>query len=117
MVDKLFFCLLISCFNVSLAEEDKETKIIQTGSGPIRGKVVLKNDKEYYEFRGIPFAQPPVGKLRFKPPQPVAPWTDVLDAFTNGPACMQNNFFVPEGGNDGADKFQVGVYHWSMIEF
>ena len=111
MIDKLLICLFISCLNfyVSLAEEDKETKIIQTGSGPIRGKVVLKNEKEYYEFRGIPFAQPPVGKLRFKPPQPVAPWTDVLDAFTNGPACMQNNFFVPEGGSNEADIFQVGV--------
>jgi len=101
----LLFCLVLSCLNVSFAEEDKETEIIQTGSGPIKGKVVLKNDKEHYEFLGIPFAQPPVGTLRFKPPEPVAPWKDVLNAFTNGPACMQNNFFVPE--SDGANKFQA----------
>ena len=110
MNSSLLLCLVLSCLNVSFAEEDKETEIIQTGSGPIKGKVVLKNDKKHYEFLGIPFAQPPVGTLRFKPPEPVAPWKDVLNAFTNGPACMQNNFFVPE--SDGANKFQVmGIKH------
>ena len=40
-------------------------------------------------FRGIPFAAPPVGDLRWKPPQPPVPWQGVKAADTFGPACVQ----------------------------
>lgn len=40
-------------------------------------------------FKGIPFAAPPVGELRWKAPQPVKPWTGVRKADTFGPGCMQ----------------------------
>src|SRR5579872_156156 len=40
-------------------------------------------------YRGIPFAAPPVGNLRWKPPQPVAPWTGVRAADHFGASCMQ----------------------------
>jgi para-nitrobenzyl esterase len=42
-------------------------------------------------FRGIPFAAPPVDKLRWKPPQPVIPWKGVRDATAQPPSCIQNN--------------------------
>ena len=45
-------------------------------------------------FKGIPFAAPPVGSLRWRPPQPVAHWEGVLKADEAGPVCMQN---VPGG--------------------
>lgn len=45
------------------------------------------------EFRGIPFAAPPVGALRWKPPQPVAPWHGVRRADRFGPRCMQRPLF------------------------
>lgn len=45
------------------------------------------------EFRGIPFAAPPVGALRWKPPQPVAPWKGVRHADHFGPRCMQRPLF------------------------
>lgn len=40
-------------------------------------------------FKGIPFGAPPVGELRWKPPQPVASWKGVRAADRFGPACMQ----------------------------
>ncbi len=40
-------------------------------------------------FKGIPFAQPPVGNLRWKEPQPVKDWTGVRNADQFGPRCMQ----------------------------
>jgi para-nitrobenzyl esterase len=41
------------------------------------------------QFKGIPFAAPPVGKLRWQAPQPVTPWSGVRQPVAFGPACMQ----------------------------
>ena len=64
----LFVCQLLLGCSLSQDEEiveDKDTEIIYTGSGPIRGKERDIQGKTHYEFLGIPYAQPPVGKLRF----------------------------------------------------
>ena len=50
------------------------------------------------EFKGIPFAAPPVGVLRWKAPQPVQPWSGVRQTTHFGDACMQG------GGGGGAGK-------------
>jgi para-nitrobenzyl esterase len=42
-------------------------------------------------FKGIPFAQPPVGPLRWREPQPVIPWQGVRDAIEPGAPCAQNS--------------------------
>ena len=46
------------------------------------------------EFRGIPFAAPPVGPLRWKAPQAVIPWSGVKDASAFGPRCMQDYIYT-----------------------
>eukprot|EP00035_Acanthoeca_spectabilis_P034333 m.28495 g.28495 ORF g.28495 m.28495 type:complete len:243 (-) comp6560_c0_seq1:993-1721(-) len=58
---------------------------IRLNDGPIRGV----QEGSVNAFRGIPFASPPIGKLRWTPPQPVLPWTDVRDASTWGSVCVQ----------------------------
>jgi para-nitrobenzyl esterase len=58
---------------------------INTDKGPIQGAIV----GETRAFLGIPYAAPPVGDLRWKPPQPHAPWTEPLDATQKGPRCPQ----------------------------
>lgn len=42
-----------------------------------------------YAFRGIPFAAPPTGRNRWRPPQPVTPWSGVRDGAYFGHSCPQ----------------------------
>ena len=53
------------------------------------GRVAGAEDDGVRVFKGIPFAAPPVGDLRWKPPQPVVAWTGVRKADTFGPQCVQ----------------------------
>ena len=59
---------------------------VQLTSGQVSG-VELESGVKV--FRGIPFAAPPVGDLRWQPPQPVIEWSGVLVADSYGPICMQ----------------------------
>ncbi len=59
--------------------------IVETSKGKLEG--VRKGD--LCVFRGVPFAQPPVGDLRYRGPRPVDAWSGVLDATSVGPRAMQ----------------------------
>ncbi|AMO70619.1 carboxylesterase/lipase family protein [Sphingorhabdus sp. M41] len=68
------------------------------------GKVQGSEEKGVRIFKGIPYAAPPVGKLRWTPPQPAADWQDVRDATKFGAACMQPK---PRGPS---------IYAWDLPE-
>ncbi|XP_033327890.2 juvenile hormone esterase [Megalopta genalis] len=78
-----------------LSEEYTRTDVVQTTSGPVRGivKETVWHSIKYNAFLGIPYAEPPIGNLRFKPPVPKKPWTDVYDAVEEGGTCPQLDFF------------------------
>ena len=59
--------------------------IVRTTAGEIKG---YEKDGIHY-FKGVPFAAPPVGDLRFAPPQPPVPWEGTRDATEDGPICPQ----------------------------
>lgn len=61
-------------------------KQVQLSTGLIEGVV----EPDLMQFRGVPYAQPPVAELRFAPPRPVKPWSGVLDATRNGPIAPQD---------------------------
>lgn len=65
----------------------RSTSTATTRSGPIRGTTSARG--RIALFRGIPYAAPPVGDLRWRPPQPVEPWTDVRACTKFGPAPHQ----------------------------
>ena len=56
-------------------------------------------------FRGIPYAAPPIGDLRWKAPQPVEPWEGVRDCLEFGNICYQQRRASEGGGNTVADEF------------
>lgn len=59
--------------------------VVCTSAGAVRGSV----DVETISFKGIPYAQPPVGSLRWRAPQPAAAWQGVRDGSRFGPVCPQ----------------------------
>jgi para-nitrobenzyl esterase len=71
---------------VAQAAESDPT-LAETDAGPVRG---VASDG-VISFKGIPYAKPPVGALRWRAPQPVTPWQTVRDAAEFGPGCMQTD--------------------------
>lgn len=76
-----------------------KTPAIVTASGPLKGIIV----GNISEFLGIPYAAPPVGNLRWTPPQPFGPWQGLLDASTFGNQCTQ-------GGGGSEDCLFLNIY-------
>ena len=68
--------------------EPKVTEIVHTELGDLTG--VYTEDGAVEVYAGIPYAQPPVGDLRWKEPQPVQPWDEVLAADHFAPMSMQS---------------------------
>ncbi|GLU45442.1 carboxylesterase/lipase family protein [Allomuricauda sp. NBRC 101325] len=73
---------LIALFPLSILAQN----IVSTQDGKVKG--YENNDVRI--FKGIPFAQPPIGELRWKAPQPVASWGGVKECVDFGPSPIQN---------------------------
>lgn len=66
--------------------------VVATRKGLLRGITQKTVTGKYVDaFLGIPFAQPPVGRYRFRHPQPVNPWSGELDASKFSSSCYQIN--------------------------
>jgi para-nitrobenzyl esterase len=65
--------------------------VVRVDSGQLQGVL----DDGVVSYKGIPFAAPPVGDLRWRPPQPAARWTGVRQATEFGADCMQGRFGPP----------------------
>ncbi len=98
--------------------------VVATTRGRVRG-FTRQHDSAFF---GIPYAQPPFGRLRFAAPEPVDPWTGVIDATKfaptapqperrvtlipepiieggEAPACLSLNVFTPRAGGDRLPVF------------
>jgi para-nitrobenzyl esterase len=79
------FAVLWSATALSAAD------LVKVTGGMLEGAV--GTDPAVRVFRGVPFAAPPVGPLRWRAPQTVAPWTGIRQADTWGTRCMQGTMF------------------------
>uniref|UniRef100_A0A3B4A812 Cholinesterase n=1 Tax=Periophthalmus magnuspinnatus TaxID=409849 RepID=A0A3B4A812_9GOBI len=85
--------LLLSSLSTSFSDSD--TLRVQTKNGVVRGIIQshpvpgIHGNASVRAFLGIPFAKPPLGPLRFKPPQPAEKWTKDLEAFSYSNSCYQ----------------------------
>lgn len=72
---------------------------VKTEAGAVEG--TTSADGKVQVFKGIPYAAPPVGPLRWREPQPVAHWDDVKKTTEFGARCMQGNVFGDMAFRDG----------------
>ena len=76
-----------------LGSAAQESPVVAVTGGKIQGSAMSVGGAV---FKGIPFAAPPVGDLRWREPLPVKPWADVRDATRFAARCMQNGSGVSE---------------------
>jgi para-nitrobenzyl esterase len=84
----LLWSLLLVWNAAQLAAPDTSEPRVTTASGVLEGSRTGSSSNETI-FLGIPFAAPPVGDLRWRPPQPVAHWTGIRPAKNFAASCPQ----------------------------
>ena len=100
MIQVKMFILFTFLFTIAFSSDDIEINL--KGQGKLRGSrnQVARNGQHYHQFLGIPYAEPPVGELRFRNPVPVTSWDDIMDATAPSPPCIQSSFLPLFGSED-----------------
>jgi para-nitrobenzyl esterase len=80
--------------------------VVETGAGLVEGRL----EEGVWEFLGIPYASPPTGALRWKPPRPVPPWEGVRPCKQFGDSCPQPD--APWYGLGGLDEDCLYLNVW-----
>jgi len=86
----LIACAFTLVFGTTMLRGASPTEQVKTVNGVVEG---LRLSSGILSFRGIPFAAPPVGELRWKAPQPVKDWSGVRSALQFGQNCMQRPIY------------------------
>ena len=86
-----------------------DNRVVETTHGPVRGA----DDQGIRTWKGIRYAAPPIGDLRFRRPEPPKRWAEVADATVYGPACPQPafpNMPLDLGAPQGGDCLSLNVF-------
>ncbi|KAG7171451.1 Venom carboxylesterase-6-like 10 [Homarus americanus] len=87
---RLTVVMLVSLLTVTLAEEADDVPVVTTSTGQVSGiKEESVGGKHFFSYHSIPFAEPPLGDLRFKNPVAVKSWEGVKDGSKMPPLCPQ----------------------------
>lgn len=87
-----------------------DPSLARTATGMVRGVVA----SDHRLFAGIPYAAPPVGPLRFRPPAKAVAWNGVRDARKPGPRCLQDPGSDPEFGRQ-SDEDCLTLNVWTPV--
>ncbi|HKD65980.1 MAG TPA: carboxylesterase family protein [Candidatus Binataceae bacterium] len=101
LICRLFLIVALFCSSRTAIA----SPVIVTDQGPLRG-LMVSGEKQYL---GIPYAAPPVGSLRWQPPQPPARFKGVFQATQFGQVCAQVALF-PGNGPGSEDCLYLNVY-------
>ena len=89
LILRSFVAVCLAAASVTVHASDATT--VKTDKGKIKGYV--SKDGQIRIFKGVPYAAPPVGNLRWKPPQPAAKWHGTKETTAYGYHCMQPNIY------------------------
>jgi carboxylesterase type B len=113
---------------VARAKTPAEDPVVETSAGPVAGSAAgpgasasssasasatagtRASTSAVVAFKGIPYAAPPVGPLRWRPPQPPARWASVRDSTHFGDDCMQTPYVISTGRKASEDCLTVSVW-------
>ncbi|KAH8364854.1 hypothetical protein KR084_012630 [Drosophila pseudotakahashii] len=101
--------LLLIAFTSTGATLLSDSLVVEIPNGKLRGK----DNGHYISYESVPYAEPPIGELRFEAPQPYShQWTEIFNATQSPVFCLQWNQFREEGsklvGNE--DCLTVNIY-------
>ncbi len=117
MQTSYFLILLLFVLNASgLAQNNYGIPVqVETEAGRVEGRYDTRNGVQ--TFLGVPFAEPPVGELRWRAPQPVKPWDGVREAKKFGPRAVQAPVFGDMAfRSDGMSEDCLYLNVWSPAE-
>lgn len=111
-IECFVFAAYLLCQPVTVLSQAPTVRI---DAGLVAGERTLLGGKEVDSFLGIPYAEPPIGELRFERPVPVQPWNATYNATGKPAACLQLDFpYLPDAAlnysNASEDCLYVNVW-------
>ncbi len=96
MMKKILLFCMVTLALTACNNQPKTPGLVKVTGGLVQGVV----EDDMMIFKGIPFAAPPVGDLRWKAPQPVIPWEGVRDASQFGPSPLSSMGFPKDASEN-----------------
>jgi para-nitrobenzyl esterase len=87
MKSRFLYLVLILLLGSCTTKPALLSELVQLQEGQIKG--VKEAESSLISYKGIPFAAPPVGELRWKAPQALEPWEGILECDAFGPSPVQ----------------------------
>ena len=89
-MDRSKIVIFVACsFGTLFSSVSNQAPQIQTKNGPVRGIITEFRGIQVLNYRGIPYARPPVGKYRFLPPMKMDAWSTPINGANYGSICIQ----------------------------
>ncbi|GFQ70430.1 acetylcholinesterase-1, partial [Trichonephila clavata] len=110
LFDLISLFIYINILTLSVFSIPSSSILVNTPIGPINGIISFVESQPVQVFLGIPFAEPPIGDLRFKKPVPVQPWARIFQADQQPPACIQYTEYPFPWYDSEPDKSEDCLY-------